>query len=171
MRPGSNVLHLGVLGYRGFSDVNIRCESTLYSSLNDLPVSTSLPTLSPTKSPSSSSTSYDPELVATPIDSGDVVRLSGSAGEVVHFTYQVEPGISNIRVRLRRGTGNADLFASFDRPNVIGAGQEENDCSSTGNGNNEQCNANQLRPVGQKLYISVYAVTDFRRTALKVIAE
>lgn len=165
MEEGSNVLHLGVLGYRGFEDVDIHCESRLYSSDNDLLV----PTILPTKSPSR--TANDQELVATPIHSGDVVRLAGNAGDVFHFIYQVEPGVDNIRIRLRRGSGNADLFASFDRRNVIGAGQNENDCSSTSSRNQEQCDSNDMGPLGQKLYISVYAVTDFRRSSLKVITN
>ena len=154
---GSEALHLGVLGYRSFSDVRLLCQSTTTSMGNSPPSTTS--------SPPSTGTS---PLLATPIHNNELVTLQGSDGDVINFIYEVEAGVSNVRVRTRKGRGDIHLYASFDRPNVIGGSRAVNQCVSKRKVNGQQCNFNS---VGSTLYISVVGISDFSGFSLRIKAS
>ena len=201
MPEGSETIHLGVLAYRRFTDVSISCGANLFSSSDSDPTSTPTgvptrvptstptraptsaptraPTSTPTRAPTSASTrsprsdaTSSPAVITKALRSNRrAVRVDGRAGQVHHFIYTVAPDVSQIHVRLRKGLGNADLYASFDRPNVIGADEGVNDCVSRNPNNTEDCASSQLSPVGNLLYISVYGVTDFRAAKLKIITS
>ena len=173
------VLHLGVLGYRAFRNVDILCEVTLPTSTSEPTwAPTRMPTRAPTRFPTNTPTllppasaSFDgtlsPTLIATSITGIGAMFIDGSAGEVYHFIYEIEPGTVSVLVRLRRGGGAADLYATFDRPNVIGAGEGVNDCVSKQR-RSQVCSSWKLSPVGNVLYISIYGVTDFKAVKLIV---
>ena len=157
------MLHIGILAYRAFEDVRLLCES-------DPPPIAESTIITPTSHPSQAPA--DPlvpsHFATTSMENNVWIRISGTAGDVMHFSYEIPPGTSGVIARIRRGNGNCDLYASFDRQNVIGAGEDVNDCVSDGGKTSEHCSADKLQPIGNILYVSVYAPSDFTSARLKV---
>ena len=142
------VLHLGVLGYRPFTNVRILCDVTLSSGIDDA--------------------TGDGEYASLVDNRWEVI--SGSAGDVFHYRFEVPPGTKSVKIRTKSGNGNVDLYASFDHPTVIGPGENEsNICVRKGSVfTSPTCSGQDLAPLGSVLYVSLYAVADIRNVRIKV---
>ena len=145
---------MGVFAYRSFENVILSCEAT----------ETAAEIVSASKEPPAQ---HPSEIVAyKPLQNKKWTRLSGVAGEAYHYKFEMPPGASSAKVRLKGGSGYADLYANFDHPTTIGD-EEANMCVRKSNTNNEHCGSN-LKPLGTVLYVSVFGESDFRNARLKV---
>lgn len=113
--------------------------------------------------------------------------LSGNAGDVLNFKAKVT-GETDAKVIIRNIKGDADLYVTFDQPNVIGAGVPSNDCKKTRRlkkrrkmkmmnmnmmmkkkKNKEICQG--MKPGGAEyIYVTVYGNKSFHGVQLKIIA-
>ena len=154
--PGTT-LHLGLVGYRGFSDVNIMCFTFPAPPLSPDPS----PTVAPTAEPTGSQTDT--------LTDDEFVFVSGSAGQLFRFGYFTPDGATSIKVRMKGGTGNADLRvitrAPCDDPDICEPVAQE--YSSTGPNNNEEIILTEFDNI---LSIFVLGVTDFENAKVKAQA-
>lgn len=138
-------LHIGLFGYRGFSDVSIICSTKMTQ---------------PTSIPPSQIIDLD----------GSWTKIQANKGERLDFRCAVPNKAKDMiaKVRNRKGTpskGNLDLYASFDRQNVLLGGKDVNDCVKLNTKRKASCRG--FGKLGDMLYITVYAVTDFKGVEIR----
>jgi serine protease len=88
-------------------------------------------------------------------------NLSGSAGSTTEYFYNVPSGVTGVRVQMRSGTGDADLFVKWDDDSDWACIPENND-------NFETCGVAKLRPLGNTLKVTVLGYDDYAGARIRV---
>lgn len=161
--PTGSHLFVGLLGYRGFSNVTLVC------SMTDTPVTP--PTTATTPTTTSATTTRAP----TVLKPNTAIGLQGKKGDRLEFLCPVRSGkTTGMVVKLRkkpnsRHDGSIELYASMDRDNVLGGGWNINDCVKTWNivTDVDEIKCKKFSSIGKTLHITVHAVENFRGIEIK----
>jgi serine protease len=106
--------------------------------------------------------SEDDQATVTSLTSGIwESNLSASGGDVLEYVFEPPPGSTEVICEMGQGSGDADLYVTWDEANQIGLGENVNTCRPYRNGNNETCDQDKLTPVGSVLYVSIHAYSTF----------
>ena len=94
--------------------------------------------------------------------------LSAAMDGILDFYLIVPPGTTSVQVELRGGSGDADLFATYDKEPALSSGDA---CVSENYGNDEDCGTSLNSNIGSVLYVSIYAYDPFANVQLRVVAN
>jgi serine protease len=97
----------------------------------------------------------------TPLTNGTAVGVSGATGSQQFFYIDVPSGQSNLTVALSGGSGDADLYVSFNTKPTLSSYQ----CRPYLNGNNETCSFNS--PSAGRWWVMLHGYTSFSGASLR----